>query len=225
VNRKGLAPSERHLEDYLFSHPEALGMCGVPPQYGPDSPMYTMHDRQVAVPSGIIDIVASNWQLVIMELKKGQVTARTFTQLMRYMRDIYGLVETAVDDYIRTKGPFYEKLKGRWNGSEYAIRDLVAGVLIGNGYEDDNLLVACASCNVDVFIYTYKDGAYQFEQLETAPYYRDKPPYWNMLHRPIGTAIRDILYENVAPPPTKEHTQFDAVTSAEKHLDKTSGDV
>jgi len=214
------APSEHHLEDYLWEHPEALGVVSIPLEHKRSVPIYTLHARQVAVPFGIIDIVASDWRLVIMELKKGTITAKAFTQLMRYMHDVYGLIETCVERYIEKRGAFYEKLRDRWNGGGYAIHDLVAGVLVGHDYEDENLLIACAACNIDVFLYDYGQQGYRLQQINTSPYYFNIEPYWELADGFLGGVVHTILANAVRPPPTKDHVNFDIIKAAKTHLDQ-----
>lgn len=220
----GLAPSERHLEDWIWTHPEALGTVH---NLHEDTyfPAYTLFARQVHVPTGIIDMIGEDWRFTVFELKRGKVTARTFTQLMRYMRDVQGIAEKSVEYYIEHRLPYYEKLKERWMGSEFYVRDLIAGVLIGSGYEDENLLLACAACNVSVFTYEYRDGCYTFDEPYIEQYYNTGA--WErvmaLAETGFGKLFRDLIEQIVQPEPKREFIEFNAVKAAEKHLRKLYG--
>lgn len=77
-----IAPSERHLEDWIVAHnPFNLKLI----------------DRQLAVPSGVIDLLYANEHgaLVIMELKKGRIDDHAVGQMARYAADFDGFIWSA----------------------------------------------------------------------------------------------------------------------------------
>jgi hypothetical protein len=216
------APSEKHLEDYLWAHPEALGMVGLPPQYGPDIPMYRLHFRQFRLPSGIVDLIGADWRLVVFELKRGKITAQTFTQLMRYMRDIQRLMEDAIYAYTMRKDSFYEKLWDRWNGATFHVSDLLGGVLLGHDYEDENLLIACEACNVDVMIYDFDGEDYTTDMIfckDTLSLERAE-----MLEKiregHLMPILTQILFSTVEPEPKNEFVDFDIQSAVDLIVEK-----
>lgn len=159
--KHGLAPSERHLEDYIWAHPEALGIRDWPG--GDSAPLYQMFRRQFWVPSGRIDILGADWQLCAFELKKGALTANSLAQLLRYMYELKTAIFHVLNDMAgdRTTLAWLDK---SFKGDNFDLDELVRGVLIGHSYEDENLLIACDACKVDVYLYQFDGVGYSFER-------------------------------------------------------------
>lgn len=187
------APSERHLEDYLWGHPEAFGVHDYPPQYEGD-PIYKLVFRQFQLPSGIVDLVGFDWRLCCFELKKGPVTSRALTQLLRYMEDmkhclISFLFERCRDDEVMRA---WMRQEGYPRASELP---LLTGVLVGNGLEDDNLLIAAGLLNIEVFLYTYDGADYVLENIQYTlgrhNTYHDV--YSRIANGPLGDRLFNIL--------------------------------
>jgi len=163
-SRQGLAPSEKHLEDYLWETPGALGWFDVPPHGA--APMVEFRWRQLRLPSGIVDLVGSCFynSLFIAEVKKGPIDAAAFAQLMRYMHDFKQIMFNTFDRYQALYRPEWDRvarhplIHGNWEDI------LLQGALIGHGVKDEALLIACEACNVDVYFYTLSDGEYLFEK-------------------------------------------------------------
>lgn len=225
------APSEKHLEDYLWTHPEALGMIGIPPQYGPDSPRYNLWFRQFHVPSGIIDLLGCNYRVCAFELKKGILTAQSLTQLMRYMFDVRNMVERLMMDWFSEPGPLQNWAKQYWDpNSAHGAMGLVGGVLIGHDYENDNLLTACAGCDIDVLIYDYDGVTYKFEECGvnyralTVDYYAQMQA---LIYGDFGqeyfNAYRTDILKNHSDEIKKHNAEFDAVSAAEDYIERTDG--
>ena len=219
----GLAPSERHLEDHLWAHPGALGTLDF--MEGANFrqvPSYSMLMRQVRIPAGIMDLVGINDKLRIVELKRGTITAQSFTQVMRYTRDIRFLMEKCIDRYIALELPLYEDVMRRWQGDGFYTNDLIGATLIGHAYENENLLIACAACDVDVYIYDYRDGRYTFQEVDTPKVYQS--PAWDQLmalrDKKLGGHLIGFLAEHVA---TYGNIQFDAIDAANEYLSRAPG--
>src|SRR3990172_1466420 len=148
-----LAPSEKHLEDYIWAHPECLGLVT---KNSDDLgfPIFELVARQVKLPTGRVDLIGMAYMssLAIIELKKGVIDTRALAQLLRYMRDVKKVVELAVIDYKIMQLPGYENIgmiEDQYNLSEA----LTFPLLIGADIESDDLLCACIACNVDVMLY------------------------------------------------------------------------
>jgi len=172
-----LAPSEKHLEDYLWAHPEALGMCGIPPQYGPDQPMYDFAFRQLRTVSGVMDLVGFSGELCVLELKRATLTSAALAQVLRYIRDMKAMLMRLGHDLAEM--PICRPWMNNYIRFERrGLEDWVHGVLIGSGVENENLLIACEACDVEVFVYDFDGSAYQFSRI-----YAD--PCWGIQTHPI----------------------------------------
>jgi hypothetical protein len=220
------APSERHLEDFLWSHPEALGMVGIPQQYGEDSPIYSFLFRQFRVPSGIIDLVAKDWRLNIFEIKKGIVTAQSLTQLMRYMRDIHQIVDHMLLHLCSDCEDMKEYLELLFTGSGFNTSELVTGTLVGSDYEDDNLLIACEACGVDVITYSYNGGQYEFSDghVKIIPTMDLYDQWLNIASGALGRIVREIIEDEAQTyAHQRDSMRFNAIREAERFLDSLEG--
>lgn len=161
--RTSLAPSERHLEDYLWTHPEVFGVLedipdGLPIKNG--DPTHNMLFRQYALPSGIVDLVAYAEGLVIIELKRGPINAAAVAQIMCYMSDMRRMWDLLLWEI------FEQKLPG-WKAATYydiangtLYDQLVSGILIGSDITDEKLITACATANVTVYSYAWDGERY-----------------------------------------------------------------
>lgn len=219
-SRQGLAPSEKHLEDYLWGHPEALGMI-----YAPDpTPEYSFIFRQFRLPSGIVDLLGFDYRLVAFELKRGTVTSQALAQLLRYMCDL----KHAVDRFL-FECQEHERLRAwahyHWTNEGADVHNFVRGVLIGNDVEDKNLLIACAACGVNVYTYRFDGSLYTFEQAYT-PEICGWDYYTEIVKLSKGPLISKILvhfYDEIvwaSKTAIKRHNQeFNAVTIATDYID------
>ena len=111
--------SERDIEDYLFEHPELLGMK-------------SWIARQFRVPSGVIDLLGEWWlegaeipNIVVVEIKKGPITASSIMQVTRYRKDIQNVINSKAHDL------FYD-----YGESElyniYCEADFVSSIVVGS---------------------------------------------------------------------------------------------
>lgn len=226
----GLAPSERHLEDWIWTHPEALGMIGIP-EPGEDGPIYDFKFRQVNLPSGIPDLVGVAWAttFVVCEIKKGPVTAQSFSQLMRYMRDVKALFRFAESDLVGTGRVDPDELAEYKSmlGDPDAL--LLRGLLIGSRVEHPNLLAACRACDIDVITYQYQGGKYSFFDVNT---WGPNPQavigaQVDLMDSPLGETVTRLVYDAIQHNVTEQRRlHFSAVRAAEAHIDALdSGEV
>lgn len=216
----GKAPSEKHLEDYLWTHPEAFGEEN---WNGENAlPHIVPLWRQVHMVSGIVDMVASNFDcgLAVIEIKKGKIDTKAFAQLMRYMRDFknfvnYALCRANEEDPRLGNLSIYDLNIHEW-------RDLLLrGILVGEAIEDHNLLVACRACDVAVYTYNFDHGDYILTEILESPSDEKYPgdtlqtplQMWRFLCNVIRNMIADQLESRNFTP------KFNAIDAAQNYLD------
>ncbi|MFA5379409.1 MAG: hypothetical protein WC455_26870 [Dehalococcoidia bacterium] len=217
------AQSEKHLEDYIWNHPESLGMVDAYPEYG-EKPMYQMSFRQFQFPSGRVDLIGFDWRMCIFELKKGQLKAQALTQLMRYMCDaklflsdlMFKLTESEI---------CHPWLDRHFAHGDFISPELLRGVLVGESIEDDNFLTACAACGVDVFLYQYNGNAYTFEQQDIPEYHlfgNQQLEITRLVNGKLGKAFIDQYREEILAfhqaAVQKHNKTFSATRTAEDYL-------
>ena len=216
------APSEKHLEDYLCEHPETFGMYGVDDELQP-VPHFLPMCRQVSVSSGIVDIVGS-WfglSLSVVEIKKGAIDSKAFAQIMRYKRDFRNMVHYLVFSYGSNDGPLRDLMPMDHRITEWWKSELIQGILVGRSIPDQNLLVACQACDIEVYTYQHDGTAYTLNQ-ELGAIRDDTFPGWiqktqpNMiryLQKCIRRQLEFIGDDKINSEP------FDAAKLAEWHLE------
>lgn len=206
------APSERHLEDYLCDHP------GIFPQVDPrinPAPAFNLICRQPVFPTGRPDLIGTWYgaQLAIVELKKGSITPLAFAQLMRYMRDIQGLLYDALYVHFHSDAPF-KKLDCSLE------QTFIRGVLVGHAIEP-SLLMACEACNVDVFFYDFDGKHYTLEYVSPE---RDENPRMivSLANQEITSVLvrlmRDQAQRFHEAGVRRDNNRFRAVRAANDHL-------
>jgi len=228
---KGRAPSEKHLEDYLFNNPSLFGEYLLP-----DDTIHTAYSlpfRQFRLPSGVVDMIGFDWRLCVFELKRGVLKAQALTQLLRYMHDIQYVIDGIMQSL--NTDPGYAFRNYHWTGDDYNYARLIRGVLVGNSIEDDNFLLACHACNVDVFTYDYdprNDPSYCLNEVSFNPAGRDFDHIDDISHivrGQLGKAylqFQDETIREIWTNKVKEHNQkFSAVRAAEDAIDETGGDA
>lgn len=155
-----IAPSEKHLQDYIFAHPDKLGFCDG--QYeGEIYPDYEIFKREASLPSGRADFLAttlesSSYAICPIETKKEEITSKSLAQCLRYMRDIkmiWGLAIRGLPD----PDP---------SAMHFALIPKVAGLLIGASVTDD-VLVSAQGANVQVALYDFDGTDYTFTFQDT----------------------------------------------------------
>lgn len=199
----GQAPSEKHLENYLWKHPEALG---VSPSISRNAgkPLFTFPLRQVSFPSGVVDLIGScsDHRIAVCEIKKGKINSAAFAQLWRYLRDIQFMFWDLFFSDLSELRPILqvESLAAFW-----------AGVLVGSSIEND-ILLACEAADIMVFTYEYRDGIYLFTQRAT-----DHPTgFVNGISDSLYGLVTDLLQKRAD---WCFRRGFDAVMAAAEYVD------
>lgn len=219
------APSEKHLEDYLWEHPEALGLATR--DYGDGRDRGWLFDfflRQYPLPSGRPDLIGrlhGNFLLVV-ELKKGPITFESLGQLLRYLRDIRDGFYHVYDEYIAAKAEDYEYLWNFGRNQTPIVNSMVRGMLIGSSIEDPNIQLAADGARILLCTYSYQDGEYQFSDsfhMKPQPlknWLNDCPDLhdviWNIMGINAGFHRQMIEYD-----------QFNIVATAEEYLNDLDG--
>lgn len=152
-----LAPSEKHLEDWIislgnFNHviEKALDM-----EFGILPNDCKLVGRQYPVSSGYIDLLYSNplW-FEVVELKRHAIDAAALHQALRYAGDIITTeCDEIIGNYANTVFP---------DTFDTSRISSVSSVLIGHSV-DNNTLLACLGANVQVLTYKYIDGEYSLK--------------------------------------------------------------
>lgn len=140
------APSEKHLEDWIVANPDVLTFYeGLPVQ---------IIGRQVNLPSGRADIIARcGINLLVVELKKGEVDQATVVQVMRYMHDLKHIW------YMAT-----EYLPSGFSERGHTNEILVTGVVVGCAVAE-NTVKSAESVDITVLTYDFDGETYVFEQV------------------------------------------------------------
>lgn len=136
-----IAPSEKHLEDWLVSR----NGCPI------DAPSsrYVVVGRQVRLHSGRADLIVFNGSsLLVYELKKDAIDVHALAQILRYqsdLRDIWRIVcKPILQDFEQ----------------QYALFPFcVSGMLIGRTVSRD-VNIAAAAANVVVYTYDFDGTTY-----------------------------------------------------------------
>lgn len=156
-----LAPSERHLEDWIAHNFDNFNQ-----QIG-----YNFHrliGRQVRFPSGVADLViAGACCIFVVELKKGRLDGAAVSQLNHYLSD--GL---AMHRYLNAN--HYEKddlLSHKSDVSERVGSPSFRGILIGSSF-DRLAEKTCASMDIDLIQYSLIEGEYEFDRDVADGYYQ-----------------------------------------------------
>lgn len=149
-----IAPSERHLEDWLVNNPQKIFDFS---DEHPSSLQWVA--RQLNLPSGRADLIGyeGGGDLAVFELKKGAIDSDTLAQCLRYMRDIDKIGEFAL-----------AQIRNLVETPELEYADpVVSGVIVGHGIKDRNLLTAAFHARISVFSYNYhpENDSYSFTQL------------------------------------------------------------
>lgn len=225
------APSEKHLEDWLWEHPESLGLMGVYDDTEPDA-IYDFLWRQFPVASGIVDLLGTQWGigLAIVELKRGPIDTKAFAQLMRYMRDFQQMLFRALSEYSQQGLPYRYRLARHPLANVSWSEQMLNGVLIGNSCPDENLLIACNACGVSVYQYQFSQHGYSFEQIISAKVRSSAAYRINTdvsesrgLRHLISEMVRDTLEMEEEDDIRAENERFNAANAAEEYLTRMAG--
>jgi RecB family endonuclease NucS len=147
------APSEKHLEDWLFEDIERLGMCTSPTIYQ----IGTLY-RQVKMRRGILDLLfVGEDSMTLVELKKGEIDDHALQQILRYMGDlkdtwdeVTGAIKTPNDNSAYNNYPYYGGLS-------------ITGILVGYT-SNEKTLEAAHGAGIWTFKYEHNEvGEYELD--------------------------------------------------------------
>jgi hypothetical protein len=218
VNENTLAPSERHLEDWIVEHFDMLGNvydCELVPDYAREGCVHFTDDtflepyfdqllaRQLSVPNGRIDLVGYNSKSVCaVEIKKGAITYDTLGQCVRYIYDLKQIFNAVWFDCNSSSNPnrddFAAPLHFDWEVIDFAYcQHEVSGMLVGSSIADSNLSLVAATCGIAVVTYEFDGKNYWFEHQEMSSKGRSAD-YDEYAHGVLGEAFRNILRRRAA---------------------------
>ena len=146
------APSEKHLEDWLFEDANRLPNAAC--CFGRND--FNVY-RQLQLSSGILDLLyIEDDSMTVVELKKGEIDAYALTQILRYIGDLKIVWEECVGE-ISCSPEYLASNPPRYHGGLK-----VSGILIG--YKCSNqVMVAAEAANVGVMKYEYDGTNYEID--------------------------------------------------------------
>lgn len=176
-----LAPSEKHLEDWMVHAVES----------GQFEWAKRLIGRQVVLPSGIADLLllTSNW-LTVVELKKGDINDHTIAQVLRYMGDLRGIYEAIVCD-------LHDQETITWDEFDliYGSHDPdVQGMVIGATVSDPHLSPVCEAAGISLVRYHFDGSTYGLEAITTPAARRDDALYQTYAKTPLGVVLKEIIF-------------------------------
>lgn len=150
ANGSTLAPSEKHLEDWIVAN---LSLFGEDARIN----IRRLVARQPQFPSGRPDLIlAIQGSVSVVELKKDRADGRAVAQVLRYLGDI-----RMIHDY-NNEGQFSHT----YSAYEYPMgRPIVHGIIVAKSF-DDNAYLACINNNIDMLSYEYDGEDYYFNDAE-----------------------------------------------------------
>lgn len=206
------APTEKHLEDWivnnlhwfgdLYDNEYLYGFENHAAPFGEDHfvvPMATkIVGRQLQLPDGIADLVVTDHdRLMVVELKKGDLSFDVLGQCLRYMNNLTNIFNVVEHDVLKDENPdkdnYYYDRRQTYGPSDGFVLNEITGVIVGHKLTDRNLLLAASMCDVEVFTYElHSNGVYTFERqfpsskstLAICEQYLDAP---------LGVAMRHLM--------------------------------
>ncbi len=199
------APSEKHLEDWIYDNPQKVCAVIDEPNEHWDGNIYYIRQivgRQIELPSGKCDLLVlatgeEDLSLCAVEIKRDSIDSRAIAQCLRYMRDLKEVLYwmTVPLDETVERLPSYSK-RGIFDYL-HGYGPEITGMLIGHGIEDENLLIACKAASIKVLSYDYRNKSYTFESISPAYNPDDVDIYHNLAKGVIGDAIREVVKNRV----------------------------
>lgn len=182
-----LAPSERHLEDWVVANQGyfAAAFCNVF-----DNPRPFVISRQPNFPIGRPDLIMhSGVQFTIVELKKGAITFEVLGQCARYIHDMR---EIAVRSWLYTT----KDVDISTRHMILAINAMISGCVVGHSIADPNIPFAAQAMSIEVLTYEWHNDEQYYSFNQECTY--DQPKYDNAAYEEwagggIGIAIHDAV--------------------------------
>lgn len=199
--RSTLAPSEKHLEDWICTTPHFI-------KYGAIERVVA---RQVVFPSGRCDVIAivpiphqrtiapCMTSLSVIEIKKGAIDSHTLAQCLRYMRDLKEI-------YMHVRYPAFTEDQNIYDGytdgciftEANGIPSEISGMIIGHSCSDPNILIACEAAGIQVYFYKFENDFYEFEAHYPENIVQRHTWYSEMAYAPLGQAMHDVIQRRFA---------------------------
>lgn len=183
VPQSTIAPSEKHLEDWIVANPKGFG-CNwdtdeLPEFCYPENPLIVNGNRRVSpffkalitrqmpLQHGRPDLIMFDIDLIsVIELKKGVVNYDVIGQCKRYIYDIEDVYSDVMSDAINNDqmqyvyNPGYRTFYGCRTGEDSEIQ----GMVIGHTIQDKNIPIVAKACGIRVVTYEYVNEQYVFTE-------------------------------------------------------------
>ena len=216
--RSTIAPSEKHLEDWIVANFHLFGEPGEADWFPDDVlQLYERIDdeyvmipffdklisQQKPLPSGRTDLIAKDQHSVcVVEIKRENLSAKTLAQCLRYIADVKEIFYWTFFDAISTDNPDHElyRYDAEWKLEITGYPDSeVSGMILGHGEPDPSLLTIAALSNIKVVTYEY-DSEFNYYHFEHhVPENRGSiDTYKNYAKGAIGLALKEVMAARAA---------------------------
>jgi len=179
-----IAPSEKHLEDWIAGNLEEL------------SPYFRLLDRQLRLPSGTLDLLMvtdTQNRLEVIELKQGSIDTKTVIQVLRYMNDLQGIYQNITCELLKSQTIEWEEFDWLFNLEKIHIQ----GMVIGHSIQSDHILYACEAANITVMTYEFDGSGYEFSAI-ASPSVKLLDEAHKSFHNPqLELAVKDIMFHEL----------------------------
>lgn len=139
-----IAPSERHLEDWIVAHNGCITHPAA--AYGD----YSVVGRQVRLHSGIADLIVFNGSsLLVYELKKDKIDVHALAQILRYQSDLRDIWREVCKSLFMSVDQYFALFPF-----------CVSGILLGHSVHSD-ILISANAANVVVYTYDFDGSTYR----------------------------------------------------------------
>jgi hypothetical protein len=154
-----LAPSEKHLEDWIVANPHLfvpnwwLLSTSEGRHYAPL--IEYIISRQTKLSRGIADLIVNTPAgVAVVELKKGTIDTDAIVQVLRYMADLEE-IRIFVDIEMRATIPEFQY--------HLPLEDDIWGYVCGHSIFEKKVLSVCHALRITPVLYTYQCGTYEFD--------------------------------------------------------------
>lgn len=173
-----IAPSEKHLEDWIVANLRWFSSCIVDDGYTYDhygavelSPgrwVQPCGDRLIArqfpLPHGIADLILrTDDSIFVAELKKGAIDAKSVVQCARYIHDVREVFSWV---YMERSRDYKYPATREWEVHSFNDHE-VKGILVGNSLADEYIPLLCDLCNIWIYLYDFDGVNYTFDWVTT----------------------------------------------------------
>jgi hypothetical protein len=192
--------SEKELEDLFCARPPQLALWTPA-----DRPLYII-DRQVALPHGILDVLAWDGLLYVIELKCGAILEKHIGQVLRYTADVRnGLAWAALQTFdeasplpsLTVHGDLSKYIAAQHFDQSHGITgdsQMIFPVLIGKEI-NEGVLAAAEQAKISVYFWMEEGGSIYLEDTSPASFFYDDflqgriPSWLTQTHRIMLTSV------------------------------------